>query len=562
MDEFKLRTENVESESDNVAAMLGCRPGVPGGNLTFMTDSFPSASERQGHVRYIQALRRHVRLIATLVVVAVAAAALYSFLATKQYEASADLLVQPLPPGDEDYQGFSLFRESFNEAAPVVTAARLINSRQVRDPVFERLGRAADGASVSVQPLGQANIVTITSTAPEARQAARVADGFADGAVRIRTQRFQAELAEAIKRIERQIAAIPLTQRPGNFEFAALQERLAKYKGLIGTADPTIVKLTNANIPGAPSWPRPLLSIIVAFVVALLLGVGIAMFLELVDPRISSEDELLLEHRLPILARIPRLPKDVAQDYLTGKGSMPSGAWKGYSLLRAVLTTLGPNGEFPRSILVTSPSPGDGKTTTAANLAITLAASNMNVILVDCDLHRPMVATVFNVPPRRGGVVGLLFDKSVPETQLVNAPAHPRLRLLLANQTHGLGARVDRERMTRMLDQLGELCDVVVVDSPPVAEVPEVLDMAEAVDTVLLTVRLGKTRREPLFRARELFSRRGVSPSGFVVTTREAASKSDSYGYSSYVDEPPELQVIVDGPAERSRQRTLRLTNE
>jgi Mrp family chromosome partitioning ATPase len=187
----------------------------------------------------------------------------------------------------------------------------------------------------------------------------------------------------------------------------------------------------------------------------------------------------------------------------------------------------------------------------------------MDVILVDCDLHRPMVATVFNTPPRRGGVVGLLFDKSVPETQLVDAPAHPRLRLLLANQTHGLGARVDRERMQQMLDTLSDRCDVIVVDSPPVAEVPEVLDMAEAVDAVLLTVRLGKTRREPLFRARELLSRRGVSPSGFVVTTRESASKDDTYGYGAYVDESPDLQVVSDTQAAmRSRQRTLRLTNE
>ena len=544
--------------------MLVSRAGSSRTPSPYMTEPFPLATERQGPLRYFQAVRRHVKLIAILVAVAVSAATIYSLTATKQYEASADLLVQPLPPGDEDYQGFSLFRESFNEAAAVVTAARLINSRQIRGPVFERLGKAAEGVSVVVEPLGQANIVTITATAPDPEQAARVANGFAAGAVRARTLRFQSELRQRITRVQREVAAIPLADRAGNFEFAALQERLANYKGLVGTADPTIVKLTDASVPSSPSWPRPLLSIIVAFIVALLLGIGIAMFLELVDPRIGSEDELLLEHRLPILARIPRLRTDVARDYLTGKGSMPSGAWKAYSLLRAVLATLGPDGGFPRSILVTSSSPGDGKTTTAANLAITLASSNMDVILVDCDLHRPMIATVFNVPPRRGGVVGLLFDKSVPETQLVAAPAHPRLRLLLANQTHGLGARVDRERMRQMLDKLADLCDVVVVDSPPVAEVPEVLDMAEAVDTVLLTVRLGRTKREPLFRARELLSRRGLSPSGFVLTTRASASRDDAYGYGRYGEEPTELQVVADAAvAGRGRQKaTLRLTDK
>ena len=525
-----------------------------------MSDAaFPSATERQGPLQYLQALRRRARLIIVLVAVAVGVAALYSFTAQKEYEASTDLLIQPLPPSDEDYQGFTLFRETFDDASAVVTAARLINSRQIRRPVFASLGKAGVGASVVVEPLGQANIVTITARAPDAQQAARVADFYAAGAVRSRTEQFQLELRTRIARLEDQIAAIPSSARAGNFEFAALQQRLANFKSLLGTPDPTIVKLTNASVPTSPSWPRPILSIGAALIVSLLLGIGIAMLLELVDPRIATEDELLLEQRLPILARIPRLPKDVARNYLTGRGTMPSGTWKAYSLLRAVLATLGPDGRFPRSILVTSPAPGDGKTTTAVNLAIALASSDMDVILVDCDLHRPMIATVMNVPPRRGGVAGLLFGRGTPETQLVASPAHPRLRLLLANKHDGLGTRVDRERVRRMLAQLGEHCDVVVVDSPPVAEVPEVLDIAEVVDTVLLTVRLGRTRRDPLFRTRELLARRGVSASGFVVTTRESASRDDLYSYGAYgedvADQPP-VVTSVSPAAQRWRQRT------
>jgi receptor protein-tyrosine kinase len=390
---------------------------------------------------------------------------------------------------------------------------------------------------VVVQPLGQANIVTITATAPDPDQAARVANAYARGAVRARTDQFQRELDQRIDRLQTQIDAVPAAQRPGNFEFASLQEQLATFRGLTGAPDPTIRQLTRASPPSEPSWPRPLLSIVVAFVVALLFGIGIAMLLEVVNPRISTEEELLLEQRLPILARIPKLPSDVARNYLTGRGTMPRGAWKAYSILRAVLATAGPDGGYPRSILVTSPSPADGKTTTAVNLAITLAASNMNVVLVDGDLHRPMVGTVFNVPGGRRGVAEVLAAGADPETCLVQAAAHPNLRLLLAKHRDALGVQVDRASLGRMLERLYDLCDIVVLDAPPLAEVAEVLDMADAVDTVLLSVRLGRTRREKLIRSRELLAQRGVSPAGFVVTTRESMTKEDEYGYGSYADD-------------------------
>ncbi|MCZ7590380.1 MAG: Wzz/FepE/Etk N-terminal domain-containing protein [Gaiella sp.] len=503
-----------------------------------MTDtSFPSGLERQGSLRYLRALRRHARLLLVLVAVAVAAAAVYSLTAPKRYEASADLLIQPLSPSAETYQGFTLFRETFDDSSPVVTAARLIKSREIRTPVFDRLGDDAKGASVVVQPLGQANVVTIHATAPDAAQAARVANAYAEGTVRLRSEAFQTELTQRIERLRQQIALIPVSQRPGNFEFADLQKQLATYRGLVGTPDPTVRQLTQAAPPTSPSWPRPLLSIIVAFLVASVVGIGVAMLLETVNPRIASEEELLLEQRLPILARVPKLPRDVARSYLTGRGTMPRGAWKAYSILRAVLATVGPDGGYPRSILVTSASPGDGKTTTAVNLAITLAASNLRVVLVDCDLHRPMIATVFNVPVGRLGVADVLAGRAPPERCLTPAATHHNLRLLLAKHRDALGVLVDRAKLARMLKQLGGLCDVVVLDSPPLAEIAEVLDMADSVDTVLLTVRLGRTRREKLFQSRELLARRGISPAGFVVTTRESMTREDGYGYGGYADD-------------------------
>lgn len=500
-----------------------------------MSEPFtPTPSDHLSSIRFVKALRRHALMLILLTAAAVGSAAIYSATTPKQYKASSDLLIQPLSTSDELYQGLSLFRQTFDGASSVVTAARLITSPVIRRPVFDQLGEDRIGASVLVRPLGQANIVTIEATAPDPQQAARVANAYAAGTVRARNAQFQREIAQRIKRLRTQVDATPSSLRADNFEYASLQQRLADYRALIGTADPTISKLTDATPPTSASWPRPKLSMAVAFFGALLLGIGIAMLLEVVNPRIASEEELLLEQRLPILTRVPLLSQKVARGYLTGRSTMPSGAWKSYRILRAVLDTLGPDGRFPRSILITGASPGDGKTTTAVNLAITLASSNTRVILVDGDLHRPMISTVFNVPAGRGGVAALMSGRVAAEQCLVKPAIHPRLSLLLASREDGSRVHLDRARFTRMLEQLAPLCDVVVVDSPPLGEVAEVLDMADSVDSVLLCVRLGRTRREKLNQARELLARRGVSPEGFVVTMRQRLTRDDEYGYGGY----------------------------
>src|SRR5439155_15701003 len=99
---------------------------------------------------------------------------------------------------------------------------------------------------------------------------------------------------------------------------------------------PTLRRLTPAKIPTAPAWPRPTLTILVAVVIGLLLGLAAAVALELLNPRFTRQDELIA-HRLPVLAKMPRLPARAVRDYSLGRGPLPSEAWKAYRTLRAVL---------------------------------------------------------------------------------------------------------------------------------------------------------------------------------------------------------------------------------
>jgi polysaccharide biosynthesis transport protein len=357
-----------------------------------------------GAMRYIDALRRHWVLIAMLCVLAVAAAAVSTYTATKRYTTTADLSIRPLSTNDTTFLGFaSLLQQAPDGSLPVVTAARLVNSPTIRNPCQQSLPRSARNAKISINPLSQADVLEIKADGPSPKGVAAAANGFASCVISNRNQAFKAELAGRISQLRARVNAFPQGSRQGNFEYAALAQQLAGFTAALGTPNPTLARLSDAGVPRSPVWPRPKIALAASLLVALLLGVGIALLLEFVTPRIGNEDDLRIRQRLPILARIPRLSRSAARAYITGKAPLPPQAWKSYRVLRAVLANSGRAGGYPRSIMMTSAMPGDGKTTSAINLALTLARSDLHVVLIDADVHRPMVATFFNVAASRNG---------------------------------------------------------------------------------------------------------------------------------------------------------------
>jgi len=506
-----------------------------------MTATF-GLPESRGPVRYLQAFREHRLMIVVLCLISLAVAAGLTALTPKKYQASADLSIQALSSyGGDGFQGFDLFRSAADGSSPTVAAARVLGSPQYQNALWQQLGRRANGVSVSVTPLSQADLVTVGATARSADTAALAANTYADVIVAQRKALFQHELQQKMQQISTQIAAIPASVRSSSPTYSTLAAALGNLRTYVGSDDPTVQILTRATAPSGPSSPRPKLTLLVALLAGFLLGAAAAVALEVVNPRITREDDLMLTHRLPVLARIPRVSSRIAHGYLAGKALLPPDVWKGYRTLRAGLDTAGPNGMFPKSILVTSASPGDGKTMTAVNLSIALASAGLRVTLVDADFHRPMIGTIFSVVARRDGLVRLLADPSLGDQVTVPSPTHPRLRLLLADreQIHQLQL-IDRRRFERVLERLESESDVVVIDSPPVPEVAEALTIADVASTVLVCVRIGHTRRDRLHDLRELLGRRGVAPLGFVVTTRERSQASQSeYDYATEVAATP-----------------------
>jgi receptor protein-tyrosine kinase len=332
---------------------------------------------------------------------------------------------------------------------------------------------------------------------------------------------------------------------------------VATLTSLLGASDPTLQLLTPAEPPSLPAWPRPKLSIAVAFMAALLLGIGLAVARELGSPRVDREEELLFVQRLPILARVPRVNRTRVLGDLTGRKPVPGAVWEAFRTLRANLAFTEHGGkEFPQTILITSAMPAEGKTFAAVNLATAIAASGQRVVLVDGDLRRPSLSALFGIRAPDAGFVDLVTGDSPVELPLIPAPDIPNLQLVLATPHEAeLIDLLEFRRVEHMLNDLKKAADVIIIDSSPLTEVADALTLADAADVVLVAVRLGHTRRDQLNELRRMLERRGAVIAGLVVTTKESPRKRSYYGAAPNLSRLQNMASQEEPPVLLERRR-------
>lgn len=161
-----------------------------------------------------------------------------------------------------------------------------------------------------------------------------------------------------------------------------------------------------------------------------------------------------------------------------------------------------------RSLVVTSPAKAEGKSETVANLAVTMAQSGRKTILLDCDLRRPSLHTLFDVP-NEPGLTNVILDDDV--TLPLQETGVENLWLLASgpkppNPADLLGSR----KTDQLLEKLKEMADIILFDAPPVIAVTDAAVLGAKVDGVLLVINSGKTRREHAERAKELLEKARV----------------------------------------------------
>ena len=256
-----------------------------------------------------------------------------------------------------------------------------------------------------------------------------------------------------------------------------------------------------AEIPKTPVKPKKSQNLLIGLVLGLALGIGLAFFLEYLDSTIRIPDDIKERLKIPYLGPVPAIafaktgnPGHKSEEDLVTITAPKSTASEAYRGIRTSLFFSAAENS-PRAILVTSAAPSEGKTITAANIAVTMAQAGNRMLVIDCDMRRPKLHRLFNVPRDRGlsnvlvgncGIDEAIIRTAVPGVDVIVAGPVP------PNPSEMLGS----PNMTRFLEEVRKRYDRVIVDSPPITAVTDAVILSRLVDGVLIVVRAGETHRE------------------------------------------------------------------
>lgn len=325
-----------------------------------------------------------------------------------------------------------------------------------------------------------------------------------------------------------------------------LTQRLRELGLAAGGGTPTDVTVsTYSRVPHSPIGPARMRTIVLAFILSLVAGIGLAFLLDFLDDTLKTVDDVDRYIHLPALALIPaarndkpRLrggdpaPKPSDSTALALVSDVRSPISEAYRHLRTSLL-LSSAGTPPKTILVTSSQPSEGKTTTAINTAFMLAQTGVQVLIIDCDLRRPRLHAHFNLSNARG-LTNCLSGESDDLDSLIQAyDKLPNLKILTSgpippNPAELLGS----DDMRRLLATMSERFTHIIVDSPPAVSFTDASILSTFVDGVILVVHGGRSSRAVVRRAKQHLIDVGAHIFGVVLNNVKI--ESHDYYYSGY----------------------------
>jgi capsular exopolysaccharide synthesis family protein len=467
---------------------------------------------------YLRIARRRWKLIIGCMMAAIAVASVVTFQTTPQYSSSARLFVSTSQSdSSQAYQG-SLF-----SAQRVTSYADLVSGREVSSRVIDRLGlditpsALSDKISATVVP--ETVILQISVTDPNPRTAQRL------------TQAVSEELTTFVSELE---------TPPG--------KRNAPIKATVVDA---------ASLPTAPVSPQPMRNIGLAAILGLLIGLGTAVLRELLDTTVKNHEEIVETTNAPVMANIAYDSSAAKRPLVTSLDSHAPRV-EAFRVLRTNMQFVDVDKES-KVFTITSSVPEEGKTTTATNLAITLAQAGQKVLLLEADLRRAKVAGQLQLEPAVGLTTVLvgridLWDAvqnhSVSNLSVLTSGAiPPNPSELLQSQAMG-----------EVLNRLRKEFDVIVVDAPPLLPVTDAALLAAQSDGALVVVRHGKTTRDQLRHAIERLESVDARALGVVLNMVPQRKSGDSYyGYGYGYGYAPEAGRRSKPSAKRSKNEDASL---
>ncbi|GGA71394.1 chromosome partitioning protein [Pseudoclavibacter endophyticus] len=461
---------------------------------------------------YLRIARKNWIIITAAILIAVAAAAAYSFTRTPQYESTSEVIVSAQAGStiSEQQQGNVYTQDRVSSYLLLGTSPRVL------DPVIAELSLDTTAAelaeTVVVTSPTNTTVMRITATDASPERAAEIANSVA------------ANLTVAIAEVE---------TLPGS-----------------ETSSVTVAPMSAATPSDAPVSPNTPLNLALGALIGIAAGAAIAVSRTVLDTRIRLARDIEAITERPIVGAIPRDPK--AKDRPLIMTADPRNARsEAFRALRTNLQFLKLDGAA--SFVVTSSLPGEGKSTTALNLAFALAEAGQGVVLIDADLRKPRIATYLGIE----GSVGLtdvligraaLADVMQPwgDQELFILPSGK----IPPNPSELLGSA----RMGKIIDGFTREGFTVVIDAPPVLPVTDAVVIARRTSGAIVVAEAGATRRTELTGALTALETAGARVAG-IVFSKVPTRGPDAYVYGNYEQYGDDVLPQVEPQAAPAPQR-------
>ncbi len=299
----------------------------------------------------------------------------------------------------------------------------------------------------------------------------------------------------------------------------------------VGTNNVTVVDPSLA--PGSPYKPNLMQNLQIAAALGLVLGIGLAFFLEYLDDTLRAPEDMERVTHLPVLGVIPLIKakkgRDVIALALTSHSDVRSSFAEAYRSVRTALQFSTREGA-PRQIVVTSTTAKEGKSTSALALAINFAQTGRSVLLIDADLRSPSLHKFLGVDNSRG--LSNYLSSDLPALGVVRTTTIPNLYVIPAGpQPPNPVELLSGPKLVGLVSELGERFGQIVMDAPPVLGIADALVLGNQVGSVLFVVAAGGTRKAHAKAALKRLRQAGVVPIGALMTKVDL--RDGMYGYES-----------------------------
>ena len=549
-----------------------------------VTSPDPTSTDSGADLRsYLSVIRRRWSLILVTAIVAVAASLAVSLAQTPMYRTSTTIsiapVVSPVSGGTSD------------ATAGVSSSLDILNSTDTKNEVIERIGSPADATFAAASSGSGSNAnnassnITITATSDDPLRAALIANTYVEVFIERRLQadldrnRLASEVvAERLDEVNTALRTgdtLPeqnpddpdaQVQVPTN-ENADLESQRRLYSEQLRALEDQkrfieqgrVSVLNPASVPSAPYEPTTIRNVVLALIIGLAAGVALAYAREQFDDRVDSADSVeRATGGLPLLGVVPldRLWTAAGDPRIAAIDEPKGAVAESYRTLRTSLQFSQLDREL-KILQLTSARSLDGKTTSVANLGVSLARSNINVLLVDLDLRRPRLHRFFDLP-NDIGFTSVVLDPSLIGEAVATSEELPTLHLLTSGPRPPDPSEVLASKATSdVLHSLASQYDIVVLDSPPVLGVSDPLVISSVADATVLVVRARATNIGEVEGATELLRKVQANLIGTVVNgvdTRGSKYKYN-YGYGYQYGYGYGSKYIADPRTEKSRAR-------